>query len=346
MSRPARDMPPALAVCGFSGSGKTTLLESVIPELVGRGLAVAVVKHDAHGVDVDRPGKDSDRLFRAGATVVLEAPDQQMARVHGPVRDLRELILELGRRHDLVLVEGHARTPLDKVWLLGGTPAEAPAALERVAAVLPRDDDRPRRTLELLGTWLAEAWRTRTLLGGVLLGGPSRRMGRPKQLIEIGGVTLAERTVAALEGTVRNVVVLGGGELPSALRELPRLPDPPGVDGPLAGLIAALRWAPDAAWIVTACDHPRIGAPAVEWLRAQRAPGAWAVIPHLGAGGPQPLLACYEPQARGPLELAVRTGPWSPKLLAAHPKAIGPSPPERLAEAWRDVDTSADLEPV
>ena len=34
---------PVLAVCGFSGSGKTTLLEAVIPRLVERGLAVAVV---------------------------------------------------------------------------------------------------------------------------------------------------------------------------------------------------------------------------------------------------------------------------------------------------------------
>ena len=54
---------PVLAVCGFSGSGKTTLLESVVGELSRRGLSVGVVKHDAHGIQIDRPGKDSDRLF-------------------------------------------------------------------------------------------------------------------------------------------------------------------------------------------------------------------------------------------------------------------------------------------
>ena len=36
---------PVLAVCGFSGSGKTTLLEAAIPQLVVRGLSVAVVNH-------------------------------------------------------------------------------------------------------------------------------------------------------------------------------------------------------------------------------------------------------------------------------------------------------------
>ena len=45
--------------------GKNHLLEAAIPRLVERGLAVAVVKHGAHGYAVDRAGKDSERLFRA-----------------------------------------------------------------------------------------------------------------------------------------------------------------------------------------------------------------------------------------------------------------------------------------
>ena len=71
---------PVLAVCGFSGAGKTTLLESAIPRLIERGLTVAVVKHDAHGFEVDRPGKDSDRLFRAGATITLSGQQEQFER--------------------------------------------------------------------------------------------------------------------------------------------------------------------------------------------------------------------------------------------------------------------------
>ena len=35
-------------------------------ELRLRGLRVAMVKHDAYGVQVDRPCKDSDPLFRDG----------------------------------------------------------------------------------------------------------------------------------------------------------------------------------------------------------------------------------------------------------------------------------------
>ncbi|HXT51259.1 MAG TPA: molybdopterin-guanine dinucleotide biosynthesis protein MobB, partial [Thermoanaerobaculia bacterium] len=58
-----------VGVAGWSGSGKTTLLERVVPALVADGLSVVVVKHDAHGLALDVAGKDSDRLFRAGAEV-------------------------------------------------------------------------------------------------------------------------------------------------------------------------------------------------------------------------------------------------------------------------------------
>ena len=118
---------PVLAVCGFSGAGKTTLLESAIPRLLGRGLAVAVVKHDVHGFEVDRPGKDSDRLFRAGATVALSGQQEQFERrAVGATLSLEATLARLGRDHDLLLVEGHKDTPLPKFWLGKAERLDAP----------------------------------------------------------------------------------------------------------------------------------------------------------------------------------------------------------------------------
>jgi len=57
---------PIIGLCGSSGAGKTTLVEALIPRFTARGIRVAVVKHGAHRVQVDVPGKDSDRLFRPG----------------------------------------------------------------------------------------------------------------------------------------------------------------------------------------------------------------------------------------------------------------------------------------
>lgn len=59
--------PPMVAVTGWSGSGKTTFLEKLLPVLTGKGLRVAVIKHDAHGFQMDAPGKDTARLTAAGA---------------------------------------------------------------------------------------------------------------------------------------------------------------------------------------------------------------------------------------------------------------------------------------
>jgi len=68
-------MIPIVSIVGKSDSGKTTLIEKLVPELVRRGYQVATVKHDVHGFDVDREGKDSWRHKKAGAhTVVISSP--------------------------------------------------------------------------------------------------------------------------------------------------------------------------------------------------------------------------------------------------------------------------------
>jgi molybdopterin-guanine dinucleotide biosynthesis protein MobB len=123
---------PLLAVCGHSGAGKTTLIEAAVRRLRRRGLAVAVVKHDVHGLNVDRRGKDSDRLFRSGADVFLHGPRERLARLHSGGFD------ELLGRYDLVLVEGWKRAPLPKVWLLGAGESKAPRGVGKTLAVLPR----------------------------------------------------------------------------------------------------------------------------------------------------------------------------------------------------------------
>jgi molybdopterin-guanine dinucleotide biosynthesis protein len=78
---------PAFGICGYSGAGKTTLIEAHLPRLTARGWRIAVVKQDAHGLSLDRGGKDSDRLFRAGADIVIRDPDQVFIRRHARVDD-------------------------------------------------------------------------------------------------------------------------------------------------------------------------------------------------------------------------------------------------------------------
>lgn len=335
---------PTLAVCGWSGAGKTTLLERVIPVLVADHLRVAVVKHDAHGLRVDTPGKDSDRLFRAGADVIANGPAEGFARRHAWAgHDLGADLVALAADHDIILVEGHKDTPLPKIWLTGPGDETPPPGIAGVLAVLARDTDRPAALLDLLRGWLPRVWVTRPLWGGILIGGSSRRMGTPKQLLAVAGTTLAEVAATAIAAHVAGIAVLGGGEVPESLADQIRLPDAPDARGPLAGMLAAMRWQPRAAWLMIACDLPLVTSAAASWLLSQRAPGRWAVIPRVSAAGVEPLFAVYEPQSRGILEKIARDGLATPRLVAEHPHCAVPYPPDRLAAAWSNANSPADL---
>jgi molybdopterin-guanine dinucleotide biosynthesis protein MobB len=107
--------PPVIAVSGFSGSGKTLLLERLLPRLCARGLRLAVIKDSGHAVEVDRPGKDSDRLFRAGADVLLNATNEVLVRLHQAELPLAQCLSALPGGYDLVLVEGFRDQPVPQI---------------------------------------------------------------------------------------------------------------------------------------------------------------------------------------------------------------------------------------
>jgi molybdopterin-guanine dinucleotide biosynthesis adapter protein len=103
-------LPPVVSVVGRSDAGKTTFLEKLIPELKARGLRVAVVKHDRHGFEMDRPGKDTWRLRQAGADAVMISAPNQMALIRAGLTEeipLDELAGLLEGAVDLVLTEGY-----------------------------------------------------------------------------------------------------------------------------------------------------------------------------------------------------------------------------------------------
>jgi molybdopterin-guanine dinucleotide biosynthesis protein A len=282
--------------------------------------------------------------------MVMRSAAEQFERRHGS-QPLEAVLARLGREHDLLLVEGHKQTDLPKFWLHGEGAGgrEIPDETGNIVAVLERDCDRTAALLAHLEHWLPQAWRERPLWGGVMVGGASRRMGSPKQLLEFHGRTLGERAAAALGSALgpERVAVLGAGELAGAIRPLPRLADVPGMAGPGAALAAAHRWQPEAGWILAACDHPWLAAGQMEWLHAQRRPGCWAVLPLQADAHPCPTLALYEPQALALLEtlrLGGAVADGRPTALLGLPQTQTPEPPAELAAGWRSVNTPAELE--
>ncbi|MCX8118227.1 MAG: molybdopterin-guanine dinucleotide biosynthesis protein B [Desulfobacterota bacterium] len=110
-------MIPIISIVGKSDSGKTTFIEKLLPELVKRGYRVATVKHDVHGFEVDREGKDSWRHKKAGAhTVVISSP-QKVALIRDVERDLTldEIREKFIQDVDLILSEGYKKDVQPKI---------------------------------------------------------------------------------------------------------------------------------------------------------------------------------------------------------------------------------------
>jgi molybdopterin-guanine dinucleotide biosynthesis protein MobB len=340
---------PAFGICGWSGSGKTTLLESAVPHLCKKGLKVAVLKHTHHEIHVDHPGKDSDRLFRSGADVFLTGSQEGLVRSHeaGP-SSLAAMLSSLPLKYDLVLMEGHKNLPIPKVWLVDSAQSTAPQEIEGIVATLPPGSGRLESFLSILDDWFAQQWLKTPVLGCVLIGGQSSRMGQPKHMIQKNGRTWIERTVEVLDQLTSRVIIAGTGTLPERVRDYDRLLDVPHVRGPMAGILSALRWSPGSTWLVTACDLPLLSLPALQWLLSTRAPGVWATLPQLKGpeDGIEPLLAHYDLRCRLPLEALASEGEFSLSRLATHPKIVTPTPPSSLVTAWQDVNTPAELEQV
>ena len=112
---------PLLGFAAYSGTGKTTLLEKLIPRLIGQGLNIAVVKHSHHNIEMDKPGKDSYRLRKAGACQLLLAGTERAILFHEYEKQDKKLIDQLAllniNQIDLVLVEGYRDEPFNKIEL-------------------------------------------------------------------------------------------------------------------------------------------------------------------------------------------------------------------------------------
>ena len=110
-------MIPIVSIVGKSDSGKTTLIEKLLPELTRRGFRIATVKHDVHGFEVDREGKDSWRHKQAGAHTVVIASPQKVALIRNVEKDwtLEEIGGKLIQDVDLILSEGYKKDVQPKI---------------------------------------------------------------------------------------------------------------------------------------------------------------------------------------------------------------------------------------
>ncbi len=186
-----------------------------------------------------------------------------------------------------------------------------------------------------------------SLVGFVLAGGRSVRMGRDKALLAWGGTDLLSHSLARLRFVTPDVRILSGSERRYLDRGAPVLVDLVPGSGPLAGVLAALEAAPGRAGLFLAVDLPFVPVALLTRL-VELADDLDAVVP-VSPRGPEPLCAVYGPaclepirrrMARGDLRM---TGFWPDVRLREVPPAelVAFGDPSHL---FRNLNTPADLE--
>lgn len=166
-------------------------------------------------------------------------------------------------------------------------------------------------------------------------------MGQDKAFASFGGRPLAEIARCALiEAGAIEVLSVGGDETRLARLGFTAVPDDDAGEGPLGGLLTALR-AATLDWVaVLACDLPRAGAGTVRELLDHAGAETDVVVPLL-AGRPQPAHAVWRRDCRGLLEPLFAAGERRLEAAIDHVRArlVNVSDPATL----QDVDTPRDL---
>lgn len=280
---------PILAISGFSGSGKTTLIESLLPGLIRQGLRVAVVKHDAHQLDVDRQGKDSARFFQAGADVFLHSATEHFSRRHaGGTPALTQELLRLSREYDLVFVEGYKHTPLPKIWLLGEKESAPPVDVPGILAVLPWNSDRVGTVAAFLQDWLPRQW-LKTPVCACILAEQNSRLYREEKFREEFEEGLAKNLAA----DVRNVLVISPAPFAGPHPYLLLACDDT-CAWPLRAVLAIMRWDPLAALLVIRDEDQGRATLAARQLLALRRPGCRVIFAEKDTDDGFPLPAYFD----------------------------------------------------
>jgi len=180
--------------------------------------------------------------------------------------------------------------------------------------------------------------------GAVLTGGSSRRMGADKALLSVEGRPLSSVAVDALTAAGAAVVVAVGGDEPE-LRSLGLrwVPDEEPGQGPLGGLLAALRaLAPEPVVVVLACDLPRASSANVSAVvaAASEQAGRPSVAVPVADGRREWLHAAWTAEAVPVLEAAWEDGERAPRRAVdgLHVGEVAAPDPAALVDADRPED--------
>jgi molybdopterin-guanine dinucleotide biosynthesis protein A len=145
-----------------------------------------------------------------------------------------------------------------------------------------------------------------SVVGFVVAGGESRRMGRDKAVLPWGGQTLLEHAIERLHRVTDDVRVLCGPMARYESYGVPVVPDAVADQGALGGVLSGLLALDRPLGLFLAVDLPAVPPALLDALVA-RAPGFDAVVP-VWRDGPEPLCAVYSVACLEPIRRRLAAG--------------------------------------
>ncbi|MFZ5645185.1 MAG: molybdenum cofactor guanylyltransferase [Bacillota bacterium] len=142
--------------------------------------------------------------------------------------------------------------------------------------------------------------------GIILAGGKSRRMGKNKAILEIGGVAMIERVAGVLSQVCSEIIIAGEN---SDVEQLGYLTVPdifPGC-GPLCGLHAGLLAAQNRYCFAAACDIPFLDAGLMKKIIGEIEEGYGAIMLRAGQFF-EPLFSVYSKDYARAAEECIKKG--------------------------------------
>lgn len=128
----ARARPALVSLLGVSGAGKTTLAAILVRRWTSQGLSAGYVKHASHGFEMDRPGKDTDRVASAGAAgVAVTGPGGTAFLARGEPEVPEGIVARFFADCDVVVLEGFRTAGLPSVVVVGDADPRAAVAEAR-----------------------------------------------------------------------------------------------------------------------------------------------------------------------------------------------------------------------
>jgi molybdopterin-guanine dinucleotide biosynthesis protein A len=149
------------------------------------------------------------------------------------------------------------------------------------------------------------------VIGVILAGGDSRRMGRDKAFLPFGGATLIERVASRLRDACTDVLVVANSPAPYQALGLRTVPDALPERRSLVGIYTGIMHAGGPAF-VCGCDMPFLCPALIRHLGAL-AESADVVIPRVKDY--EPLHAVYTPACLKPIKRVLAAGGRNADLL-------------------------------